>query len=85
MRVIMVCALFAMVFCFSAPVIAKEPLQPDEVVVDSDSGDISEMPLDDREGYNTSSRLAAEGRASYDENTGMMDVVPSDSEGNIED
>ena len=51
-----------------------------------DSGtDKGEIPLDNKEGYNTSERRSADGPATYDPNTGMMNVVPSDSEGDIEE
>lgn len=44
-----------------------------------------EMPLDEKIGAGTSARLAAQGPVGYDDNTGMMNVVPSDFEGDIED
>ncbi|MCX5680235.1 MAG: hypothetical protein NTZ95_06260 [Candidatus Omnitrophica bacterium] len=47
--------------------------------------DPAETPLDNKEGYNTSNRLAAEGPANYDDNTGLMNATPSDSQGDIED
>lgn len=46
----------------------------------------SEMtPLDEKEGKGSSDRLAAQGTVRYDTNTGMMNVVPSDFTGNIQD
>lgn len=42
-------------------------------------------PLDEVEGTGTSDRLSAQGTVGYDANTGMMNVVPSDSVGNLED
>ena len=45
----------------------------------------SMTPLDKKEGKGSSNRLAAQGTMRYDKNTGMMNVVPSDSTGNIQD
>jgi len=45
---------------------------------------LPEESLDDRMGAGTSGRLASQGPVGYDYNTGMMNVVPSDSRGNIE-
>jgi hypothetical protein len=54
----------------------------------ADSGDMPDVspedPLDDVQGAGTSGRLAAQGPVGYDDNTGMMDVVPSDSVGDLE-
>ena len=44
-----------------------------------------EESLDDKVGAGTSNKLGAQGTVGYDDNTGMMNVVPSDSRGNIED
>jgi hypothetical protein len=41
-------------------------------------------PIDDVQGRGTSAKLAAQGTVGYDDNTGMMNVVPSDSVGDLE-
>jgi len=56
-----------------------------ERVANSETDSSPMIPLDDKIGAGTSDRLAASGPVNYDDNTGMMDVVPSDSRGNIED
>ena len=58
---------------------------PMERVSDHTTDDSPMVSLDDKIGAGTSDRLAAQGRVGYDKNTGMMNVVPSDSRGNIED
>ncbi len=100
MKVIMACALLAMVFCFGAqvmaensqgsvksaiPAVSNTEKAPLEAVGDPMTDDSPEESLDDRMGAGTSGRLAAQGTVGYDDNTGLMNVVPSDSEGDIED
>jgi len=57
---------------------------PMEEADDPMTDDSPEESLDDRMGYGTSGRLAAQGTVGYDDNTGLMNVVPSDFEGDIE-
>lgn len=86
--------LLAIVFVFSGmPAMASagscgsktQRNAPMERVSDRTTGDSSMVSLDDKIGAGTSDRMAAQGPVNYDTNTGMMNVVPSDSRGNIED
>lgn len=45
----------------------------------------AQIGLDNKMGYGTSGDMTAQGPVAYDDNTGMMNVVPSDSFGRIED
>ncbi len=101
MKIVMVCVVMVSVCCFGAGVMAensqegsvksenpvvsntvKAPLGP---VGDPMTDDLPEESLDDKMGAGTSGRLAAQGPVGYDDNTGLMNVVPSDFEGDIED
>lgn len=91
---IFVTLLLAIVFVFSSmPAMASAGScgskarrdAPMERVSDRTSGDSSMVALDDKIGAGTSDRLAAQRSVDYNTDTGMMDVVPSDSRGNIQD
>jgi hypothetical protein len=48
-------------------------------------GPSAEDSLDDVQGVGTGDKLSQQGPVGYDLNTGMANVVPSDSEGDLED
>ena len=100
MKIIMACVVLIAVFCFgtaamaesdqgavksASPVVSNTVKAPMEQVGDPMADGSAEESLDDKAGYGTSDRLASQGPVGYSDNTGMMNVVPSDSEGDIED
>ena len=93
MKIFIMCVMVFAAVCMSMPAAAscgscgsgsktESPMAP---VGDPMTDDSPEESLDDKMGTGTSNRLAAQGSVGYSDNTGMMDVVPSDSVGNIED
>ena len=80
------------IICMSMPALAScgacgsgsKTEAPMEQVGDPMTDDSPEESLDDVIGAGTSGRLAAQGTVGYSDNTGLMNVVPSDSEGDIE-
>ncbi len=93
MKLIVTYILVLAVVCIGAPAFAscgscgtgaksQAPMAPSGDPMTDDS---PEESLDDKMGAGTSGRLAAQGKVGYDSNTGLMNVVPSDSEGDIED
>ena len=93
MRLFLMCILVLTLICTGSPAMAgcglcgsgSKTAAPAEETGDPMTDDSPEESLDNRMGYDTSNRLAAEGPSNYNDNTGLMDVVPSDSEGDIED
>lgn len=93
MKIFAVCVLILAVICIGMPAFAScgscgsgsKTEAPMEKVGDPMTDDSPEESLDAKMGAGTSGRLAAQGPVGYDDNTGMMNVVPSDSEGDIED
>ena len=93
MKLFIMCILVSAVVCIGMPAIAScgscgsgsKTGAPMEQAGDPMTDDSPEESLDDKTGAGTSGKLAAQGSVGYDDNTGMMNVVPSDSEGDIED
>jgi len=86
--------LLAIVFVFSSiPAMASagscgsktKRNAPMERVSDRTTDGSPMVALDDKIGAGTSDRMAAQRPVDYDTDTGMMNVVPSDSRGNIQD
>ena len=102
MKIVVVSALLAAVFCFGVTVMADNTQAPvksanavvsqgvniaeDKAADENISGDdTGEIPLDDKIGAGTSDKLAAQSPVGDNDSTGLMNAVPSDSEGDIED
>ena len=93
MKLFLMCILVLAVVCISMPAIAScgscgtgsKTEAPMAQAGDPMTDDSPEESLDDKMGAGTSGRLAAQGTVGYSDNTGLMNVVPSDSEGDIED
>lgn len=93
MKAVTMCVLVFGIICMSMPAFAScgscgtgsKTEAPMEQVGDPMTDGSAEESLDDKMGYGTSGKLAAQGPVGYSDNTGMMNVVPSDSEGDIED
>ena len=93
MKLFVMCVLVLGVVCMGIPAIAScgscgtgsKAEAPMEQVGDPMTDDLPEESLDDKMGAGTSGRLAAQGTVGYSDNTGLMNVVPSDSSGDIED
>lgn len=93
MKLFTICMLMLTVVCIGAPaftddispVSGSDTEAPMERIGDPMTDASPEESLDDRMGAGTSGRLAAQGPVGYSDNTGLMNVVPSDFEGDIED
>jgi len=93
MKLIMMFILVLAVVCVGMPAFAgcgscgsgSKAEAPMEQVGDPMTDASPEESLDDKMGAGTSGRIASRGPVEYSDNTGMMNVVPSDSQGDIED
>ena len=93
MKIAGVCFLILAVVCIGMPAVADSgtgksgPKKVEQIESNADivSDDSQEKGLDEKMGYGTSDKLPAQGPVGYNDNTGMANVVPSDSEGDIED
>ena len=93
MKIFAICVLVLAVVCMGIPAIAScgscgsgsKAAAKNSSVDNPALGDSPEKGLDDKIDAGTSGKLAAQGPIGYDDETGLANVVPSDSEGDIED